>query len=431
MAKFVTVKHVPLCKVGQWGASTGPVTLTPDVLMSMVEAENEIGRAVVKIGHRDPRFQNPVFDGEPAYGQVANLSEENGVLYGDLVNVPAELAESMKSAYPNRSVEIAWNLSLKNAAGQVRKTFKAALIGLALLGQTPPAVRGLSALSGSAGGYESTSVSMLGSMVLTDTAKEVQEALRDAGLGLYATTREDLNIVQLSEDELEFTSPSGTHRCKYELGADGVYEFSDTEAVTRDFPQPTLDIIDADGVSNSGGTSAEESSNSRKDGADMSDFAKRLREKLGLPEGATEEEIFAAANPAPAALSGAGAPPPAGDAPKNVVIPEATFMEMQTQLSATKEELTTLKTGLTKKDHDALVTSYLSEGRIHPTEEAYFRKQLERDEEGTIEFLSARTPVLPVSEVGSSFAPHTQVSEFKSDDEFNAALAEFGMTADQ
>lgn len=420
MAKYVTVKRVPLCKVGTWGASTGPTVVTPEVMQAMIDAEKEIGRGVVKIGHRDPRFSNPTFDGDPVYGQVANLSTEGDVLYGDLVNVPEELAESMKSAYPNRSVEIAWGVKLRDAAGNVRKTLKAALIGLALLGATPPAVKGMAALSALSAG-QADSVSMLSSMVMTADAEAAQEALRDAAVGLYAEKRGDLTLVELTESTITFSAPGQTYRATYTI-EDGIYVFSDTESISGDFPQQQLPIADADLVSNDGGTAGKPTS--ERSEATM-DFLTKLREKLGLPEGATEDEIFAAANAAPAAPA-APLVTAASGAPETVAVSKAVFDALQTDFSETKNELAAMKAQAAAKERDAFIMSCLSEGRIHVSEKDYWRKALDQDEEGTSAFLSARTPVVPVREAGSDAAPDLDPNNL-SEDQFKAAASQFGV----
>jgi hypothetical protein len=450
MAKFVTVKHVALCRVGTWGASTGPTVITPDVMASMIEASTEVGRAVVKIGHRDPRFNNPVFDGDPVYGQVTNLSREGDVLYGDLVNVPEELAESMKSAYPNRSVEIAWGMKLKDAAGAVKKQFKAALIGLALLGRTPPAVQGLSALSLgdtiASGVTDADFVSAMGSFTLTDEARALETAIQKRNAGA--------ELLSMEDGVATFKTSVGQYKCLYATLSDGSFAVSDTETANPEFPQPTFTNADSD-VVNNGGTAAGIEPNLPK-GASSMEFLQKLREKLGLPETATEDEIFEAATkereapkldkdgkpivetpaagtpgaPAPAATVNPDGTPlvTAASAGETVQVSAAAFAELQTNFSASQVELQALRNERDTERRDGLMTSYLSSGVVHPTEIDYWRGQLDKDETATVAFLSARTPVIPVGEVGSEAARYTAAgftSEL-SDDVLKQAMTEFG-----
>jgi len=135
-----TFRRVSLARVGTHSASTGRTSITREDLQEIVRAAHDpqSGRTVIKIGHQDPRFNNPAYDGEPVYGQVENLCVEDDTLYGDLVNVPAQLAEVMPSAYPSRSVEIGYNM--RTRAGRV---FKRVLTAVALLGATRPAIKDL------------------------------------------------------------------------------------------------------------------------------------------------------------------------------------------------------------------------------------------------------------------------------------------------
>ena len=141
-----TIPNVAIMRVGTWNASTGKTQITRDDIASMVDAYNDhlVDRAPIKIGHNDQRFQdadgNPPGDGDPAYDWVENLrvSDDGETLLADFAGIPAKLGEIMKSAWRRRSAEIRWKV--QNAAG---KTYQAVLTGLAVLGVTPPAVKGL------------------------------------------------------------------------------------------------------------------------------------------------------------------------------------------------------------------------------------------------------------------------------------------------
>ena len=135
-----TFRRVALAKVGTHSASTGKTSVTLSDLQDIVAASRDpqAGRTVIKIGHVDPRFNNPAYDGDPVYGQVVNLAVEDDTLFGDLVNVPRQLAEAMPSAYPGRSVEIGYNM--RTRAGKV---LRRVLTAVALLGATRPAIKDL------------------------------------------------------------------------------------------------------------------------------------------------------------------------------------------------------------------------------------------------------------------------------------------------
>lgn len=146
MPDFHTLTRRPILQVGTWNASTGEESITDEDLASIVSAYKSgvLDAAVVKIGHTDPRFNAYLEDGSPAYGTVENLHVEDGVLYADYVNVPAQLADILDSAYPRSSVELARNVKLRDQDGDVVHEFDCVLTANALLGATPPAVKGLS-----------------------------------------------------------------------------------------------------------------------------------------------------------------------------------------------------------------------------------------------------------------------------------------------
>lgn len=137
MPALTTIPGVELARVGTWATSTMLWDCTPAQLADAVKAAQDptFRSPVVKLGHVDDRF-----DGQPAVGRVENLrtSPDGLCLIGDLVGVPAWLAEVMASAYPSRSVEM--NLDVITASGQ---KYAAVLTGLALLGVTAPAIESL------------------------------------------------------------------------------------------------------------------------------------------------------------------------------------------------------------------------------------------------------------------------------------------------
>jgi phage I-like protein len=138
-----TIPGVELMKVGIWQSGSGPVDVTPARLAAVLAAsqDTEVDVPVLKIGHYDQRFE----DGTPALGYVKNqrLSADGNTLLGDITDVPVKLAEIAKSAYKRRSAELRFNV--KTPSG---RTHEATMTGLALLGVTPPAVKGMADLVG-------------------------------------------------------------------------------------------------------------------------------------------------------------------------------------------------------------------------------------------------------------------------------------------
>jgi hypothetical protein len=133
-------KDVELVAAGEWDLSTGTASFTTADLQSAVGAAEcpAVGRPILKIGHADPRFTpNPAEDGEPAIGWVAGmrLNESMTKIVGDFAGMPGWLGEILPSAYPERSVEGAWNFPC-----QLGHTHPFVITAVALLGCTPPGV---------------------------------------------------------------------------------------------------------------------------------------------------------------------------------------------------------------------------------------------------------------------------------------------------
>lgn len=141
-----TIRGVELVKVGTWECSNGTFTITAADLESAVEAHRAgaLPRVpVVKIGHHDPRFNNPRFDGGPALGRLDGLRVTDGgrTLVADFVDMPRPIAALFPRAWPNRSVEAV--VDYEDETGRV---WSFAVTGVALLGETGPAVDGLAAV---------------------------------------------------------------------------------------------------------------------------------------------------------------------------------------------------------------------------------------------------------------------------------------------
>ena len=144
---LVTIPSVEIARVGAWSASTGPWNCTRTQLADAVRAyeSKHFRTPVMKRGHTDARFEGDAQaggDGEPTLGVMRNLRLANGgdSLVADL-RVPEWLAEELPATYPSRSIEA--DLGVETADGQ---TFGMVITGLALLGETKPAIQSLADL---------------------------------------------------------------------------------------------------------------------------------------------------------------------------------------------------------------------------------------------------------------------------------------------
>lgn len=103
-----TIPGVQIARTGTFKLSTGEHTFTRQQLANAARHAQEGAAPRLGIGHTDPRWRSAAdADGEPAIGRVENLrlDEDGDVLLGDYVDVPDWLAKAMPSAYPGRSLE--------------------------------------------------------------------------------------------------------------------------------------------------------------------------------------------------------------------------------------------------------------------------------------------------------------------------------------
>ncbi|MEU8334813.1 2'-5' RNA ligase family protein [Micromonospora tulbaghiae] len=136
---------VELVRAGSWALSSGRWDASPADLAAAVAASQcpAVRRPVLWIGHTDDRFTPRSGDGEPTIGWIENMRLADGghTLIGDYVGVPAWLDQVMASAYPDRSVEGAYNRTC-----QLGHRHPFILDGVALLGVTRPGVGTLRSL---------------------------------------------------------------------------------------------------------------------------------------------------------------------------------------------------------------------------------------------------------------------------------------------
>lgn len=145
---LVTVPNIEIAKVGEeWETMNGPQDVTADDLASAVAAPDDpaVKQPRLKIGHLDPRFtpdgmSGDIFDGTPALGKFLNLrlTEGGQTLVGDIAGVPKWLAEIMPTAYANRSMEGYWGVKTKTG-----KEHRFVVTAVSLLGVRLPAIETL------------------------------------------------------------------------------------------------------------------------------------------------------------------------------------------------------------------------------------------------------------------------------------------------
>lgn len=166
MADTIDIKGVEILAVGEWlGVSGGKQKYTRADLQEFADAgaaAEAAGIGAIKvslggkvsdalafgnttIGHNDVTPDGRVIAEAPRIGTLANLRVKGDRLLGDIVGVPVELAKAIGIGYPDRSIE-AIRLNVKGAIEIGGKKFSQIITGLALLGESLPAVKGLADL---------------------------------------------------------------------------------------------------------------------------------------------------------------------------------------------------------------------------------------------------------------------------------------------
>lgn len=336
---------------------TGPVEVTESDLQSVVSAysDNEVDRARLKLGHLSE--MNALGDGAPAYGWVQNprITGDGKTLLGDLVDVPRQLGELVGKAYKQVSVELR-----KNVRTPSGKTHPTVLSGLALLGASAPAVKGLTELA-----------------------------------ALYASE-----------------APNGGPEDECTQADTITISLGDAlDPVTHaDIPVPSPVACD-------GEPDSPERPGREKEGEPSMAFLDQAREKFGLPADASEDQILeriTALSEAPADpdttvkaeetyvtgdpdVSEPEAKSETVDAPETVTVSKAQWDELTAQVSE-------LAADRKAKHQEQVIESALSEGRIVPAEREKWTTALSAAPEATEVLLSSLAPRVNVREQGSDVA---------------------------
>lgn len=380
MVQTVDFRGVPLCRAGEWNGLTGKARVTSEDLRSVVDAytDEEVDRARVKIGHLSS-MNTALGDGAPAFGWVQNprMDSDGVTLLGDLVDVPRKLGEIVGKAYKNVSIEMRRNV--KTPSG---KTHPAVLSGLALLGASAPAVKGLDDL-----------------------------------VSLYASE-----------------APNG--------GPED--DCTETETVTISLgdaldTSPTVPVPSR--VSGDDDTDSPESpGRNQQEDADMA-FLSEARKALGLGEDVAEADVLAkltalSENPAdPDTQVKAQETDVTGDpdvkepdlkstaseaskSPETVTVSKAQWDDVTAQLKTLSDKA--------KAEHqEKVLEAALSEGRIVPAEREQWVTALSEAPQATEVLLSKLAPRVNMSEHGSDVA--LSASEDSDEDAFNAWADRIGL----
>lgn len=475
----VTIPDVELVASGSWLAAAGDGTLTEDDLDAMVEAagDPDIDAAALRIGHFDPRF-----DGEPALGWIENVRKVGNKLVGDLVGVPAKLAEVIPTAFRRRSVEMlgSADVPVTTAAG---KSYRRVLSGLALLGVQRPAVKGLGdvlALYADGPGKPAGVTTVLAEVSLDDVRRGAVEAVTGVGSAGFGGEVSEGWVTELYTDAavVEHYDPSGGRaryfRVPYLIdNVTGAVTYGEPVEVRQTWvpvaaasgapgdviaAAAILDAVRATPTPIPGGDtphaprpttfahaapapcqpSPDAQATNRGDTVASIDDA-RIRELLGIEADADIEAALKGLKPADAATAtqtdaaAAASAADAADAPATPPVtppaaPATPSPELVTLSEGAHGELVAQAAAgaealriLREQEAREVVRTALREGRIAPTEVELFTTRAVANLDDTKALLGGLSPRFPTTELGDAAAPASEAAE-KAWDDFAVGL---------
>lgn len=447
--EYRTVTGVEIATVGmEWHASSGDHSVTFENLADAVVAANEDPHIVVprvKIGHTSEvngelAVVNPfaaLGDAEPAFGRYVNLSLTNdgATLIGDWVEGPEWLVDAAPSAYPGRSMEARTDVVTEGG-----KRYSMVIVAVSLLGPIEPAIKDLEDLE---------RFLIEGPQNVTTAATRPEEERMseqvDASVSA-ATIRERFNFdwatsepidgidtywwwardVRIDPSEvIADNDEGGCWSIPFETDGKDEITFGEPVKVREEFVpiaasatsvvanfrerkgQTVLASNLARPEKPAPETKAASRPNQQED--DMSIDMDKLRERLGLPDDATEEQINEALAKEPETpveeteeTEVEEAPADETAEPVAASVDPAALEQLQSDAAAGREARTTQL----KADRDSFIETALGVGKFPPASSASYRSQLERGggiEASIRKFIDGLEPgVVPVNEIGAS-----------------------------
>lgn len=458
---LVTVPNVEILHAGiDYNLSTGPTTFTPEDLRDLVMAANEdpsIPSPRLKLGHIDPRFNDQtVFDATPAFGMATNLRlSENGTsVFADYVGVPKWLADIMPTAFPSRSIEGYWNVE-----SQMGKKWRFVLSACSLLGVVWPGCTVLEDLPQYYGEEMPSDIQVVAAATEATGGDPMKNPFRKeetaASANLDDVRRAFYNdyltgdmmwwwiqaiLIDPNELVVEDDESGQLYKLTFETDGEGNVTFGEPDPVKIDYIPDTREAQKAAAshvaatlaIGRQVAASWDTRTDSRPTTASGGAMdPKQIRERLGLPEDASDEQVKetlkelndAAGTEEPESKvvpgttvtpAGTGQAEPeakvtpdgatAEDDPNNVAtaalklpkgmvaIDEATLETLKVGASAGIE----IKTKTELQERQQLVTAAIADGRIAPAGREHWLNSLEKDPTAKATLESLQKGLVPV-----------------------------------
>ena len=438
---LATIPNVDILSVGTWWASTGECTFTEEDLVAFIASLDDpavkdprqiIGHTDVSVTPPSMAAQMEGFVGEqPIIGKFTNcrLTADRQTVVADLIGVPAWLAAILPYAYPQRSVEAYWEVTTVTG-----KTHGLCIPRVALLGTNLPGVATLEDLrtffseEGPEEAQWFTSVgpprvaaSQQGAHMPAPAAASV--GYEDVRRAFYEDFAIDdtgrywwwIRTVYLEPNKLIVDDDDGgIWSVPYSLTNDTV-TFSEPVKVFTQYVEQDTGAVAASATIMAGLTghmaakaykTSDDSrpedhnrANAQNEEKAMPSIEELARTKLGLSADAPVSEVEAAINALP---DPEDETPPVTTAPvtpapttpataaseasaDGVTIDKATWEAHQAQLAA----LTQKDKSNTEKANKEFVALCAKKGRILKARQAHFEGLMERDPDGTRDFLES------------------------------------------
>lgn len=414
-------EHIP--------ASTGPVTITKAHLDAMVKAaaDPRAPIAVLKIGHKDPRF-----DGEPGYGTLRNfrLSADGSGLLVDIVGVPAKIAYLAASCWPSRSIEF---IDGQHLAGHGLTGYAAVCLGVALLGATLPAITRLEDLYTNVGIEDimpNHIAALAGGLTLDEIAQALRQQLSKAQSFLHDLVVHAGRLAAIFED-----ANGQLYQALVDVTSGNVVSLGEPEAVYRTY-QPVTELSASHAISLGATTMPTEPNDLNKDIDDLlAEFntPAALEANTATPEDVMDPDDLDQTNPADPDAEKADDEKPddtevrskLSELIEDVKAAREIADSLRAELHAVIQErdksdakakaleeevakLSEFQASVLKEQRAALFSAAIKDGRITPSQREGLERWADVDPEGFTRHLSSLQPTRPQIELGYAGSPHSE-----------------------
>ena len=237
------IPNVEIVHAGTFKAKYGKVTFTDKHIEDMAKAFNDptyrkpglVSTVGTYIGHDGGPLTNPKGyqgDDRPQYGRLANVvAKQNSkgqlALFGDLVDLPRKIAKIAKVAWPSRSIEARINPDGSD--------YSMVMTGVALLGQTLPAVEDLEDLADL---FEDEAIAASGTAITVTLTPELDEMENEIVASVEEIIQEEDAEVSASLHDAETAAPLN--------GMDEITETTETETLEASTETEEVETVDTE-----------------------------------------------------------------------------------------------------------------------------------------------------------------------------------------